>query len=508
MAGYVWLHADEMANASMSRSTGPIVLHFVLALFAGIWGGCASDPSDRGFVTLQDSAFVIRGKPFFPMAVNYIASLRAVGDSLWIGPSHNYASFDPAVAPSRRADLATLHGDMELIREMGFNTVRIVGFSEQVFERDSAWFTAKDAAGIDTLVLLGGSDSNERYMLAMSDMLDAVRAAGLRAILLVQLRPYRPLTDAHFARIADRFASDTAILAYDLFNEPLYFDRPERPKEEARAILEHWRDLLDAHAPNQLYTLGLTGIRETFEFDPNMLGVDFISYHPYEYEPEQVRNELRWYHNNVDLPWIIGETAIPADNDSVAYEEQRAFAEKTLLQSRACGALGYSWWQYQDVKWGRFHADHMGVLNREGLTRTKSGATVKGTVKPVAEAFQRFDPWADAGACICLPNYLNYSEGRKCKITGRLVDHGGKPINEGVILAWNEYWSASHHTTSGPDGRFELYSPFWLYHWMVSGTRYSMDRGDSDPNGFLRTADGVPTFELGDITLDRLPFTD
>ncbi|MEO8066810.1 MAG: cellulase family glycosylhydrolase [Flavobacteriales bacterium] len=492
----------------MSRSTCPAVFPAFLLLLVGALSGCSTDPSARGFVTLQDSTFMVRGKPFFPIAINYIASVRSIGDSLWISPSTNYASFDPAQVPTRATCLDALRADMELIHEVGFNTVRIVGFAEQAFERDTLLYVVRNGADRDTLIELRKGKAYERYLSALKDMLDAVRSAGLRAILLTQVRPLRPEHDAHFANIADRFANDTVILAYDLFNEPLYFDRPERPKAEAQAILEHWRDLFDAHAPNQLYTLGLTGIRETFEFDPNMLGVDFISYHPYEYEPEQVRNELRWYHNNVAVPWIIGETAIPADNDSVPYQEQRAFAEKTLMQSRACGALGYSWWQFQDVKWGRFHADFMGVLNRDGITRTKTGAVVNGTLKPVAEAFRKFDPWADAGACICLPNYLNYSDGRKCKITGRLVDEDGQPINEGTILAWNEHWNASHHTTSGPDGRFELRSPFWLYHWMVSATRYSMDRGDSDPNGFLRGTDGIPTFEVGDITLERLPFVD
>ena len=491
----------------MIRLPGPAFTAGLLLLLASVVSSCSNDAEERGFVVLGKDGFRIHGKPFFPMVVNYIASVRAVGDSLWIGPSPNYASFDPRSA-SRERHMAALRADMELIRELGFNTVRMVGFADQAFERDSLWFTVHNSADRDTLIQLEKDGSYERYLQAVSDMLDAVRAAGLRAILLTQVRPYRTINDDHFARIADRFANDTVIMAYDLFNEPLYFDRPERPKEEAHGILRHWRDLFDTHAPNQLYTLGLTGIRETFEFDPNMLGVDFISYHPYEYEPDQVRNELRWYHNNVDVPWIIGETAIPADNDSVPYEAQRSFAEKTLLQSRACGALGYSWWQFQDVEWGTFHADHMGVLNRDGVTRTASGAEVKGSVKPVAEAFKDFDPWADVGECLCLPNYLNYSSGKVCKVTGRLVDGDGNPINEGVILAWNEHWNTSHHTTSERDGRFELHAPFWLYHWMASGTRYSMDRGDCNPNGFRRGADGIPAYELGDIVLARLTFVE
>lgn len=467
--------------------------------------GCGEGGGSHSFVGLDKNGFVAGGEEFFPKALNYIACLRTDGKHMWMAPSTGYASHVPG-RMDRGTDSVQLYADLQLVRDMGFNTVRVVGFAEQAFDSAAILLRARDLA--DSLVWLPVEDGTgtDEYIGALTTLIGAVRAAGLRCILLTQLRPYAPATEHHFALVADHFVNDTTIMAYDLFNEPLYFDRPERPKEEACAILQRWRALFDEHAPNHLYTLGLTGLRETFEFDPNMLGVDFVSYHPYEYEPDQVRNELRWYSNNVDVPWIIGETAIPADNDSVPYAEQEEFARKTLLQSRACGAIGYSWWQFQDVKWGRFHADFMGVLDREGITPTSTGGVVRGTIKPVARAIGSFDPWADAGECLCLPNYLNYSDGRVSAITGRLVDERGAPINEGTIIAWNEVWNESYHTTSGPDGRFELRAPIWLHHWMASATRHGMDRGDCDPNGMVRDADGVPRFELGVIRLERVDF--
>lgn len=467
--------------------------------------GCVDPGRSGSFVGLDEKGFFAGGVRFFPKSVNYIACLRTDGTRVWMAPSTSYASHVPGRMDAA-ADSVQLRADLQLMRDMGFNTVRVVGFAEQAFDSTAILLRARDRS--DSLVWLTIEDGTgkDEYLGALTTLIGAVRAAGLRCILLTQVRPYAPATEHHFALVADHFVNDTTILAYDLFNEPLYFDRPERPKEEAHAILRHWRALFDEHAPDHLYTLGLTGIRETFEFDPNMLGVDFISYHPYEYEPDQVRNELRWYANNVDVPWIIGETAIPADNDSVPYSAQEEFARKTLLQSRACGAIGYSWWQFQDVKWGRFHADYMGVLDHEGITRTSTGGEVHGTAKPIARVIGSFDPWADAGECLCLPNYLNYSDGRVSKVSGRLVDARGVPINEGTVIAWNEVWNESYHTTSGPDGRFELRAPIWLHHWMASATRHSMDRGDCDPNGMVRGADGVPCYELGDIRLDRLDF--
>lgn len=478
----------------------------LLVVASLLFGGCADRNEEKEFVQLVDGAFVLDSRPFFPIAINYIVATWSNEGELWAGPSKDYARMDNDVSRSKELSNEALKADMELIHEAGFNTVRLVGIGELNRDSSGFWLPAYTIRDADTLIELGPKD--ERYSEALDNVLRIVREAGLRTILLTTVHADVPATSEHFAWIADHLANDTSILAFDLFNEPLYFDKPERPKSEVVKIAKHWHDLMRDHAPNHLYTVGLTGIRETFEFDPNILGVDFISFHPYEYEPDQVRNEMRWYHNNVDVPWIVGETAIPADNDSVTYEEQRQFAWSTMKQSRACGAIGYSWWQYQDVAWGRYHADHMGVLDREGTTRTKSGAEVRGTPKPVMKALTEFDPWADPGECICLPNYLNYSEGKVSKITGRLVDGHGDPINEGTIIGWNEHWTSSYHTTSGADGRFDLRGTFYFHHWMVSATRHGMERGDCDPVAFKRGPDGIPAYELGDIVVERLSFVE
>ncbi|MBK6776964.1 MAG: hypothetical protein IPG74_14380 [Flavobacteriales bacterium] len=119
-----------------------------------------------------------------------------------------------------------------------------------------------------------------------------------------------------------------------------------------------------------------------------MLLVDFISYHPYEYEPDQVRNELRWYHNTIEVPWIIGETAIPADNDSVPYAEQRAFAEEDLVTEPCVRRHRLFVVAVSRCEMGPVPRRLHGVLNRDSVTRTASGALVNGTVKPVAEAIE------------------------------------------------------------------------------------------------------------------------
>lgn len=468
--------------------------------------GSGQQAGQGGFVKMDSAGFVLRGEPYFPLGVNYIANVRIGSTGLWATPSPDYASIgqDARIDPAR--DRAQLFEDMRLIRDMGFNSVRVVGLNEVVVEGDAVWYSMRNALGHDTLLPLEQVAERADYLDAVSTVLEACRAADLRVVLLVQLRPAAPITERLFARIADRFVADTIVMAYDLFNEPLYFDPEERSKQEVHALMTGWRKLFDRHAPHQLYTMGLTGIRETFEFDPNMLQVDFISYHPYEYEPDQVRNELRWYHDVVQVPWIIGETAIPADGDSVPYVEQADFAERTLRQARACGAIGYTWWQFQDVRWGTFHADYMGLLHREGTLKNSKGGSVAGGLKPVVEVFRSYDPFADAGPCLCLPNQANYSAGKASRVEGRLVDGQGRPIVHGTVIGWNEFWGSSYHTVSDSAGYFALEAPERIFHWMASASLHGMVRGDLEVRGYRTRSATMPTWRLGTLTLERLPF--
>lgn len=130
---------------------------------------------------------------------------------------------------------------------------------------------------------------------------------------------------------------------------------------------------------------------------------------------------------------------------------------------------------------------------------------VGGSPKPVAEVFRSFDPTdTTTGDCVCLENYFNYSQGRVSRLTGRLVGPDGRPIAQGVVLGWNEHWTSSHHTITKTDGTFELLGTFYFHHWMASASEWSMVRGDCEPNAFIRADDGMPSFYLGDLVLERL----
>lgn len=464
------------------------------------------------WITLENGRFVQQEHAFFPVALNYIADLQWNDTACWAASCRNYERADRYRFSTRDSSLMQIEGEFALIKRMGFNTVRIVGIASDLEfppDDETLHLKARYGMGDDSLYTFAG-DHEQRYLQAIDELIQVAERTDLKVILLVRLIPGKRQYEEHLERLADRFKDRPALMAYDLFNEPLYFDVPHhRPKEEVHEVVKRWRQLVRKHAPHQLVTIGLVGVPEVFAWDPAILDVDFISFHPYEYEPDQVRNEIHWYGQHVEKPWIVGETAIPADNDSVPYADQLEFARKTLAQTVACGGIGYSWWQFKDVHWGKFHADHMGVVNREGWTEAGPGLPpIEGTVKPLVEAFTSFNPNSDHGPCVKPANYYNFSSLHTTKLTGRIVDEDRKPIVGGVVLGWNENWSSSYYTKSKADGSFELYGDFHFHHWMVSATRYSMVRGDCRPNAFLTGTDSVPTYYLGDMVLDSLRFVD
>lgn len=460
------------------------------------------------FVSVKGKGFVLDGKPFYPLAVNYVLSLQGDDKETWPCIYFGYHEDSKSRFVTKDSSLMELQGDMDLIKEMGFNTVRL-GVEPIPDEKTGQLAISYRLGRGNTMQIpLNGKQGYDRYFNALQELFDVIGKAGLKVVFLTRLYPDNPNTNDYLTRLVSRFKDNTTILAYDFFNEPLYFDLKERPKEEVYKMVKGWKHIKDMYAPHQLCTIGLEGIREVFEWDPAILDVDFVSFHPYEYEPEQVRNEIYWYGKYVKKPWVIGETAIPADGDSVSYDTQRLFAEKTLQQACNCGAAGYSWWQYKDVEWFSFHANFMGVMNKKGTTKTKNGWVVYGTEKPVVQAFKNFDPEAPEGDCVLLDNYYNYSNLHDCRIRGIMVDEDNKPVEGGVILAWKQDWSYSYHTITKKDGSFEVRGNFPFYHWMASATAHSMVRGEVLPDTAKKAPDGIPTMNIGVLKVSSLPYAD
>lgn len=447
------------------------------------------------FVSIKNGHFSLDDKEFFPLTINYHVVLQTDGITMWPAVYKGYERDNRFQYTNRDSCLAELKKDFRLIKENGFNSIRIVGIGEEYVKDKTTvdlFINAHLGNERDTAFQLNKDDNFHLYLKALNDLMDVANSEGLKVILLARMFHEIPSTEEHWAKIMSHFKDNSTIMAYDYFNEPLYFDSLERDKTEPYYITKAWEKIIRKNAPFHLSTIGLTGIREVFEWDPNTLNVDFISFHPYEYEPNQVLNEIYWYGKYVKKPWIIGETSLPADNDSVPYSDQLNFAEQTFKQTCNCNGRGYSWWQYKDVNWFNFHSNFMGIFTHDGKAKT------------VTDFFKKALTYKSDNNCIKLDNYYNYSNGKICRLIGRLTDKSGKPIEGGVVLAWNQYWSSSYHTVTNEDGSFELLGTFPFYHWMVSSTMHTMKRGECLPDTARINESKIPTMNLGAIELDTL----
>lgn len=375
-----------------------------------------------GFVTIEDGHFAIDGEPWFPLMVNYLVP----------GDSDTLASLDK------------VRSDFQTIASIGFNSVRLcmgIAYPNE-----------------DTAARL----RDTRRMVQLADSI------GLRVMLLVI--PPRDEWRDYDVRLMEALADEPALWAYDLMNEPLYFDpEPNRKKGDAIAIVSDWHQLVRTHAPHQLFTVALAEPIEVFEWDPSMLPVDFLEMHTYH--PLRVQSEMWWYAHFTGKPWMVGETGLPCDNISVSYNDQVRFMRETYDYARNLGAIGYGWWQFEDYPDGvNFEAQYTGLRTSDG------------TMKPAASLVAHLEDEYIASTAEMPCNYYNMLAYRNVAVTGTVTDRKGRPIEGAVVRGWNEWWGVGMNTYSDADGQFRLVSNDICVHFEISAPGYSKAKFDRTPD--------------------------
>lgn len=421
------------------------------------------DIAQTDFIYVKDKGFKLHGETFFPMMLNYVVSFQSSenGDFI-ITPSIQYDSVGYVEAWGKEAVREQLNGHFQLIKEMGFNTLRIC------FDR-----TGEDEGGIyyqagEKKFHIGDSCDKQAILNGLSEFLNIAEAHGLRVMLLIKPPLGNPQLEQFTIRMLRTFRDCPTLFAYDFMNEPLYFDPVEkRKKKDALKLVTHWKLLMKKHAPYQLFTIGFSEPIEVFEWDPAMLPVDFVEFHTYH--PLRVSSEIYWYSQYVGKPWMIGETGLPADGDSISYEEQASFLRETYQLVRDAGGCGYGWWEYQELPGTHFEAQYTGLLNHEGRTQTADGEyTLMGTLKPAARCIKTLADYVPQ-PIKCPVNFYNMLGYKNICITGTIIDQRTKqPIEGAVIRGWNEWWSVGMNSYTDANGRFTLYSNDECIHFEIS----------------------------------------
>ena len=384
------------------------------------------------YVTITRGQFAVDGEVWFPMMMNYKAFIE--GDR--VVPAPWYTGHD-------------VKEHFDTIASWGFNAVRVC---LDVLTTDG-----------DTAMLYAAT----RRMVQQAD------SAGLRVMLLIKA-PFKGYWQEYAVGLMRRLSDLPALWAYDLMNEPLYFD-PEknRDKCDAANIVCEWRRLVRENAPHQLFTVATAEPIEVFEWDPSMLPIDFIEMHTYH--PLRVQAEMWWYSHYCGKPWMVGETGLPADGDSVPYREQVAFMWETYRYAKINGAIGYGWWEFQDCPEGvNFEAQYTGLRDSEGRRKPAVGlvSRLSATCMGVATDEDILPP----------ANYYNMLSYENLAVTGRVVDMAEQPIEGAVIRGWNDDWSVGMNTYSDSTGRFRLVSNDVCTHFEVSAPGHSNAKFDRRPS--------------------------
>ena len=406
-------------------------------------------PITEGFVGLQDGHFVLDGDYWFPVMLNYKAFIRQVGDSLEVVPADYYHG-------------RSIEDHFDTIVSWNFNSIRLC------------------------LDVLDSEMDSAAMFRATRRVIQKADSAGLHVMLLIKT-PFDPYWQSYTKGLLRHLADLPALWAYDFFNEPLYFDpEPERDKMDAARIVSKWRHWVRQYAPYQLFTVATAEPIEVFEWDPALLPVDFIEMHTYH--PLRVYPEMWWYSHYCGKPWMVGETGLPADNDSVPYEWQVGFMFQTYYDAVSLGAVGYGWWEFQDNPQGvNFEARYTGLSDIQG--------------RPKHPWVRYFSYWMCLGPDenpLQPVNYYNMLAYSNIRLTGKVVDEAtGKPVEGAVIRGWNDDWSVGMNTYTDSNGRFTLYSNDYNVHFEVSAPRMSRQKFDRR-NIRYSNSQGIDTKNLPD----------
>lgn len=449
---------------------------YSILLIAVIMLSCAceqsrkkQDLSTTDFIYLQNGVLKLHDTTFLAIMLNYVVEFQYIDGEFILSPNKTYENPELHEGENQSEVFEQFRSHFQLIREMGFNTLRICFDRVSESEDGRVFFRA----GGDKLFI----DSDEDIIFANLDSIISIASEeNLRVMFLIK----PPIENCHLegftAKLLHRFSNNPTLFAYDFFNEPLYFDKKEvRKKKDAVKIVSRWRKLMDKYAPDQLMTLGFSEPIEVFEWDAEILPVDFLSFHTYH--PLRISAETYWYSTYISKPFMIGETALPADNDSITYEEQRLYMRETYQYARDCGAIGFGWWEFQESVTDHFEAQKTGLLNHYGITYTKdSNHTIIGTVKPAAKEvkyFMDYQPKAKAKPI----NYYNMLGYNNIVIKGRILDKStNEPVEGAVIRGWNEYYAIGQNTFTDENGYFMLYSNDECVHFEISAPGMSRSK--------------------------------
>ena len=466
-----------------------------------------------GMVTLQGRNFKLEGQDFYPRVMNYgveIVSKLGSGqglDSNFFSPESSldlsmYNFFECDSPPTCDTQLFE---HLQKIDSMGFNAVRINGSNPGMLRDEDGvhryvLYMRHHQPYVDGYFLdmdtLGFADPvSVKYFSLMRHLLDLADSAGLKVIMLTGGRCaythppeghyWRPYTTAdaelyaHFLhRLGEELAGHPALMAYDLWNEPVWGDdgTDNQPKQTVCEWTTMFYDSLKHHDPGHLVTLDGASISDLGAWDPAVMKLDFYSPHiyplPWVHDGyaaassfERVKNELYWTASTCPMPWLLGETAFSADDDTTDYlqdanwndldgqpfhhhppwmggseAEQAEYAKLSMNAVHDYLGSGYSWWGFQNVRHPPYQDSSVSAGNLSikylGVLGFSDGIQQRWRDKKVVDTLIAYiDPPAPGELPAPPEHYYNWCQLDENNVvySGHIEDQHGVPIKDAVV---------------------------------------------------------------------------
>jgi hypothetical protein len=490
--------------------------------FIGIWvilffcyscsknnSGLNSNGSFYNFITLEGKIFKDGEVDFYPMVMNYNIEVDSYksdsGLHFFATPKNgyhpNYGKNEGESPNPWGSDPVYNHkmikSHLIAIKDMGFNAIRLTGFTTTDFF-DNGFTTWSN---IDLSHSTEGNRNIDSGLTPLiKELIGYAEESGLRVILLLSAVETQPENQLNFySKIAKGLADEKGLMAYDVYNEPRYFDKGDYTKKQTIAFVESYNKAIKDNSPKHLTTIGLSHYKIMEEWDPEMMDVDFLSFHVYPYGSrnlswlERFDAKLYWMSKTIKKPWIIGETGLNTDPECDpinlalgTYEDQLEFMHYSLEKNSMTTSSGYSWWSFQDTRYNFkdtcAHTSYYGMVNvdKGGFFINSKGDTILGNLKHKMSDLPFADFVKNVGYkhrnpgefSITKPNgYYNIDNlPEHNTLTGKVIDEQGKPIEGANITMLNTKTKGFYSTFSKEDGSFDLktgWSDVFKSPWLV-----------------------------------------
>lgn len=525
-----------------------------------------------GYISLEGRQFKDAfGDDFYPIICNYGFALTFTNlGNYYLSPNSSYGegyactSCDPLpnydFDKDNQSDcLKQIHDELTRIHDMRFNVIRtyglapfktdpnkvgVIGFNLEATENKHPIYANASVQLLPISPTPYAYDdplnTNVQLLFSFYDLiLQEAQACSLKVLLDVAYDDIaaHPIDVADYASylsaLADRYKNNSALMGYVVIEEPSYNQHNTgHTKQEICDITSQWYDAIKAKDSHHLITMGGSDLVDILEWDPGVMKLDFYCPHIYpriiDYENYSITNafdrvlgDLIWITGNSPMPWLVGETAFSAYDDSYyntnhtsqiissprvdgSVQEQAAYGQYILDAVRNTNGSGISWWNYQEHWWGS------DLQREDGYGLLRHGPLTDGNIeKPITMVFRNYPLPPPNPVPITSPsNYLNLLNliPSSYSYSGTVFEEGTtNPIKDAIVFGWTRYYLPDNTGDNIPEEASDF---IYTFTNKVDG---SFTLHPLNPNAILNTYISRPLTELTKVTVstagaEREPF--